>query len=382
MGSIAWRRLCVVAAFLDAALRYWLTVFPLVRWQTRRWRRRAAAIPDPVLRKIALDTHRAESGNLEGAAAFAAFVPLRRRAAVVRASIAFQTTYDYADSLAEQPSRVPFSNAWALHDALRVALCPGAEHTAYYRHHPRADDGGYLRALVDSSQAAIRRLPSQPAIERHLARAAGRVIAHQARAHGRDDEARLLAAWARARTPRQPGLRWWEASAAGASSLSAFALMAAAADPRLSRDDAAAIDRAYFPWAGALHVLLDSLADRSADISSGQCSLVEGYASTDEMAARLGAIATMAFASMQSLRRDTRHALILAAMSTYYLSMPSAQLAYAAKARERVLAAAGDLASPTLAVMRIRRRLGRRSSVSAGTPDPPPAPAMASLRVR
>jgi len=382
MGPIARRRLRLAVAFMDAALRYWLTVFPLVRWNTRRWRHRAAAIPDPVLRRIALDTHRGESGNLEGAAAFAAFAPLRRRAAVVRASVAFQTVYDYVDSLAEEPSLAPFANAQALHDALRVALCPGTEHAAYYRHHPRTDDGGYLHDLVDASQSALRRLPSQVVIQAFLAKATERIVAHQARVHSHGQQARQLAARTRARVPHQTGLRWWEASAAGASSLGALALVTAAADPNLGSEEAAAIDRAYFPWAGALNVLLDSLVDRSVDLASGQCSLVEGYDDTEDMATRLGAIATQAFAATRALRRGTRHALILAAMSAYYLSAPSTRQPYAAHARERVLAAAGDLARPTLAVMRGRRLLAGRPDLSAGTPDPPPAPATASLRVR
>lgn len=381
MGPIAWRRLRGAVAFVDAALRYWCTVYPLVRWHTRRWRRRAAAIPDPVLRRIALETHRAERGNLEGAAAFAAFAPLRHRATVVRASVAFQATYDYVDSLAEQPHRKPFSNGRALHEALRVALCPRAQHTAYYRHHPRRDDGGYLHLLVGACQAALRELPSQRVIEPHLARASRRMIAYQARVHGGRDVP-ALAAWARAHTPPMSGLRWWEAAAGAASSLGAFALVTAAAHPRLSSDEAAAIDRAYFPWVGALHVLLDSLVDRPADASSGHCSLVEGYGRPDETAARLGTIATAAFASTRALRHGNRHALILAAMSAYYLSAPTARLPHAALARERVLAAAGDLAGPTLAVMQSRRKLAGGPRVRAGTPDPPPARAMASLRVR
>jgi len=365
MGPIAWGRLRAAVVFLDAALRYWLTVYPLVRWHARRWRRRAAAIPDPVLRRIALDTHRSEGGNLEGAAAFAAFAPLRHRASALRASVAFQAIYDYVDALSEQPTSVAFANGRALHGALRVALCPGADHAAYYRHNARADDGGYLRLLVDSCQAALRTLPGRPAIERQLADAAARMIAYQARIHSRERETDELAAWAQAHTPPASGLAWWEAAAAGASSLSAFALMTAAADPRLSSDDAEAIERAYFPWIGALHVLLDSLVDQPADAASGHRNLVEHYAGPDEAAARLGAIATMAFASTRTLRQGTRHALIVAAMSAYYLTTPAAQLPRAALARERILAAAGGFAGPVLAVMRGRRSVGEMAGTSA-----------------
>ena len=41
------------------------------------WQRAAGAIPDAVLRRIALETLAEERGNLEGAAAFAVFAPWR-----------------------------------------------------------------------------------------------------------------------------------------------------------------------------------------------------------------------------------------------------------------------------------------------------------------
>ncbi len=374
MGPFAWRRFRLTVAVLDTVLRYWITVYPLVRWHTRRWRRRAAAIPDPVLRRIALDTHRAEGGNLEGAAAFAAYAPLRRRASVVRASVAFQATYDYVDSLAEQPSSAPFANGRALHEALRVALRPSSPHGAYYRHHRRTDDGGYLRQLVDACRTALSELPCHRVIESHLTDAAERMIAYQAHVHSRGHEDRGLATWARAHTPPESRLLWWEAAAASASSLGAFALVTAAADPRLSVAEADAIDRAYFPWAGALHVLLDSLVDQPADASSGHCSLVALYSRPEEAAARLGAIATTAFASAHTLRRGTRHAAILAAMSAHYLSAPTAHLPAAVLARERVLAACGGLAGSALAMMHGRRRLRRAVQTLTVRPARAPQP--------
>jgi tetraprenyl-beta-curcumene synthase len=365
MGPIAWRRLGLSVAFLNAACRYWLTVFPLVLRETSRWRRRAQAIPDPALRRIALDTHRGEAGNLEGAAAFAAYAPLRHRPAVVRAAVAFQATYDYVDSLAEQSSCAQAIDARALHESLRVALCPSAQHVAYYRHHPHTDDGGYLRLLVDACRGALQALPSHSVIEPQLADAVARMIEYQALIHGCEASARGLAAWADEHTPPGAELRWWEAAAAGASSLGVFALVAAAAERRLSDDDAAAIDRTYFPWIGALHVLLDSLVDQPADIRAGHHSLVDHYRSPDETATRLDTIATTAFGATRTLRRGDRHALLLAAMSAYYLASPAADLPHALPARERVLTAAGDLAQPTLAALRGRRTIERMRGVAA-----------------
>ena len=89
-------------AFAAAATSYWLSVFPVVRREIARLRERASAIPDPVLRELALQALE-KRGNMEGAAAFATLVPRPRRRAVVRALVAFQAAYNYVDMLAEQP---------------------------------------------------------------------------------------------------------------------------------------------------------------------------------------------------------------------------------------------------------------------------------------
>ena len=95
-------RLAFAGTFSAAARRYWLGVFPHVRREVSRWRERAAEIPDSALRRLALQAQ-GKQGNVEGAAAFAAFAPRSERAALVRAVVAFQSAFDYLDVLAEQP---------------------------------------------------------------------------------------------------------------------------------------------------------------------------------------------------------------------------------------------------------------------------------------
>jgi hypothetical protein len=97
------QRLALAGTFLLAALRYWLVVFPRTCIELRRWRRRAAQIGDPALRTAALAAL-GKRANIEGAAAFAAVMPARRRGKVVRALVAFQAIYNYVDLLAEQSS--------------------------------------------------------------------------------------------------------------------------------------------------------------------------------------------------------------------------------------------------------------------------------------
>jgi tetraprenyl-beta-curcumene synthase len=265
-----------------------------------------------VLRRHALLTQKSERGNLEGAAAFAVLAPRAHRACVLRAVVAFQATYDYIDTLAEQPCADPVANGRQLHLALVAALEPEGEHADYYEHSAGAADDGYMRKLVDRCRFALRALPSYALVADSALRCARRMVAYQALNHAESSETRgALAGWASTLTPTGTGLRWWETAAAAASSLSVFALIAAAAQPILESGQAAATESAYFPWIGALHILLDSLIDRGEDATTGQHCLVDHYVSAEEAAVRMSVIATRATRATELLperrARDDPH---------------------------------------------------------------------------
>ncbi len=356
MAAPIGNRLAFAGGFAGAASRYWLGVFPLVGRELRHWRDRAREIPDPVLRRLALITQHTERGNLEGAAAFAILVPRAQRERVVRALVSFQTIYDYIDTLAEQPNADPVANGHQLHLALLTALDPDGDHADYYEHCSKGGDNGYMRNLVDTCRFAFAALPWHASVAEPALRAAKRMATYQSLNHGTaQDTPGPLARWAAGLTPPGAGLHWWETAAGAASSLTVFALLAAAAQPVLGADEAAATESAYFPWIGALHVLLDSLVDRSDDIQAGHHSLVAHYASAEETAGRLGAIAAHAMSATERLPNDIQHAAILAAMSSFYLSAPTTATAATFPAAQRVLEAMGALATPTMAVLRARR---------------------------
>lgn len=396
-----WRneRAALAVTFIRAAGRYWLSVYPRVRRELRHWRLRAERIPDPTLRRLALLTQREERGNLRGAAAFAVLAPRGQRAGVVRAVVAFQAIYDYADTLAEQPSADAVRNGEQLHRALLSALDPRADHGDYYAFSRLRKDGGYLTDLVESCRTAWGALPSQAALGAPAVRSIERMIAFQGFNHGSNtssegndgeraedgkgnedgkggDKARdgndgkqdrwgELAAWAEQQTPPESGLSWWETGAGGASSLTVFALIAAAAEANASAEDIVRIEQVYFPWIGALHLLLDSLVDQQGDLAAGRNSLVEHYSSREELADRLNAIAIEALRLTKTLPQSSEHALIFAAMVSFYLAQPQASSADATPARVALLATLGERGALSMPVMRMLegRRWWRRGSL-------------------
>lgn len=346
----------------SAAGRYWLGVFPDVRRETRIWRGRARRIPDPALRRLALRAHGEKGGNLEGAAAFATFAHPGGRRAAVRAAVAYQTLFDYLDNLSEEPSADPIASGWRLNDALLSAVAPGrAELDCYALRVGGGADGGYLRALVQTCRAALTALPGFRTVAELLYAASYRVVEYQSLNHGdRDGRHGSFEDWAHALSGGCPGLAWWEAGAAAGSTLDLLALVAAAADPRLDRATATSLARAYFPWVGALHSLLDSLADRPEDLACGTRGLIDYYCSPAHAAERLSTIGAAAMRQVAALPEGSDHTLIVAAMASFYLcdlsehSSPHARLAVPA-----LVATMGRHARPTLAILRGRRIVGR-----------------------
>ncbi len=367
MGRVGSGGLALSGAFAGAARRYWLGVFPGVCAERRRREARALQIPDVLLQRVVRDALR-KWGNIEGATAFAAFVPARRRAAAARAMASFQAAYNYLDMLTELPNADPMRNGQLLHRALLVALDPGAPHPDYYEGHHLQEDGGYLVDTVEECRAALAQLPSYAAVAPAALRACERIVAFQSCNTGEvpGDHA-ALERWARAHAPAQCGLRWWEVAAAAGSSLGIYALLAAAAQPRVSESEIAAIEQAYFPWIGALHSLLDNLVDIAEDYATGQRSLVGCYASSLDACTRMRLLAEEALQAAEELP-GRGHVLVLAAMASFYLCTPEAAAPAARPVAHAVLDSLGEPARLAMSVFRVRMGLRKLVPSAPGAP--------------
>lgn len=338
------------------------------------WRSLARRIPDPELRRLALCALEQKRGNVEGAAAFAALVSSAYRPLVVRALVSCQVICDYLDLLAEQPSRDPVANGYRLHEALIVATAPGEPHRDYYAEHPHAEDGGYLQALVSSLRDALMMLPSLASTAESLGGAAERIAVYQSFNHGDAlGSFECFETWAARGALAHEGLRPWESAAGAGSTLVVLAMIAAAADPDLRPSVAREIERAYFPWIGSLHSLLDSLVDYREDMALQGRALVGYYRSAREAAERMRSLAVEALRRAHGLPRGRRHALIVAAMTSFYVcEVDRRHSAHARLVAPAVLDVFGGLARPNMAMLRVRRSL---RAVTAADEMPPLAAA-------
>ena len=347
-------RLSSAVLFAGTARRYWMQVFPAARGAQRRLRRLAEEIPDPVLRRDALVSHRAKGSNSEGLAALAVLAPSAQRAAVARSLVAYQLMLDYLDGVSERPSEDPVANGLRLHLAFEAALDPDAEQEDYYSLSVGREDGGYLAALIEVCREPLRELPSYEAVRPALLRQARLCRDSQALNHAMEfvPVGERIAEWSTA-TAAEHGLpaelEWWELlAAAAASSLCVAALLTLAASPAATEAEAAQVEGAYFPWASGLNALLDSLVDLDEDPE--EASHLRRYPSTEVAAERLALFAASARERVAALPEGDVHEAILAAMGALYLVRPEAWAPGRECVSEAVLDALGPLARPSLLV--------------------------------
>lgn len=319
------------------------------------------AIPDEALRNAALESLLIKRRDLEGAVAFAVYARRRSRRKLVQGITAWEIAFDYLDTVSELANPDPITNGQALNQALLTAVTPGASHPDYYARHTRADDGGYLAALVDTCRDALASLPAFDRIIAPAKRGISRIVAYQSLNHG-DAHQRLhtpFADWAALQAVRGADLAWWETAAAAGSQLTVLALMTAAANPRLTTEQVEALENAYFPWIGALSTLLDSLIDQTTDRAEGQPNLIDHYRSPERVAKRLGEIAIEAVSRARALPDADHHTLLLGAMAAFFHNQArSPDIRMATRA---VLDAMGGTSTPALFIFRLRYGLTAQS---------------------
>lgn len=332
---------------------------PAVGVELRNWRARACTITDSELRNDALSALDQKRGHAAGAALFAA-IPHRRHNNLLRLLVAYETIWDYLDSASE---RAPAQrNGRQLHLALIDALEPDSQHAAndYYQHHPWGESS-YLPALIAGCREWCLTLPGYQLARSTLVTEAWRaqVLALN---HEHDDALRdaALRDWAHSEAPVAPELSWYELTGAASASLTIHALLALAAQARLSQAELVHVRDTYNPWISAATTMLDSFVDQLEDAASGSHSYIAHYPAPQTAIGRTGWLIQQSIQRARTLPDGKQHALIVAAMAAMYLSKDSAADPQLRAASSHLANAGGRLTLLLLPLLRIWRTAYRQ----------------------
>jgi tetraprenyl-beta-curcumene synthase len=318
------------------------------------WYRRAAAIPDPILREDAVESLERKRGNTDGAALFW-ILPNMRQPRLLRLLVTYEIMCDFLDSVSERGAGVGLANGRQLHLAFTEALDPSCPISDYYRHHPWRDDGGYLRLLVELCRTACVLLPSYLAIRPTLIRAATRAQV-QGLNHELDPDLRdeVLRDWVASEFADGLGLMWYELSGSASTWISVLALLALAAEPGRMPQEGAETYAAYF-WICLAATVLDSYVDETEDRTNGDHSYFAHYPTKEEGVRRADEIVRRATDEARTLPHGNRHMVIVACMVALYLSKDSALTPEMASTSQMLLRSGGPLAALLGPVLRAWR---------------------------
>lgn len=317
-----WTSLAGLPRHLRYTRRLLTSVLPRVEEELARWEARAAAIPDPELRRQALASQRLKRFHAQGGAAFALLAPAWTDQ-LVTAIVALQTISDYLDNLCDRSGPPVEEDFRQLHQATLAAVrvTGGAPPPAYYARHPRHADGGYLEALVEACRGALASLPAFPAVEAHATRLLSLYNDLQVLKHLEwPRRVPALEAWFAGHRSRYPDLQWWEFAAACGSTLGVFALFGLAA--RSEPHEAARLLEAYFPWVCGLHILLDYFVDQTEDLAGNDLNLVSYYPDQQTLLQRLCWFLRTACHRVARLPQPDFHAWVVHGLPALYLSDP------------------------------------------------------------
>lgn len=303
--------------FLYRLFRY---VLPITRTEIGLWVQRARQIPDRELRKQALASIRSKRFHADGGSVYAS-VSLTHSAALVRLIIALQTISDYLDNLCDRTESYDGADFEQLHHAMRDAVRPLAPIRDYYSKRGGRDDGGYLRALVETCQQELAALPGYPVAQPYVEWLVERYCELQVHKHIEPTQrTERLMAWWHPFADEFPEISWWEFAAATGSTLGMFSLFLASVEPRTPAE-VEQLFRLYFPWVGGLHILLDYLIDLHEDQVEGDFNFVQCYPTPADARRRIKWFVCQSLERIRPGRSDPRiHRDVVKGLLGMYLS--------------------------------------------------------------
>jgi tetraprenyl-beta-curcumene synthase len=277
--------------------------------------------------------------------------------------VTYQVMWDFLDCVSESGAGAGKANGQQLHLALVDALDPSRPISDYYALHPWRQDGGYLRALVETCRECCRELPSfqtvRPILVREAMRASVQAINHDLDPVGRQA---ALEGWVAREYPNEHEMTWFELAGAAGAGLAIYALFVLASEPECTYTDVSRAYSAYFPWTSALATMLDSLVDQVEDLANGDHCYVAYYQTPEQATECMGRLVRRCLQETHTLRNSERHTLIAACMVAMYLSKDSARIDTLRETTASLLRAGGQLTRFLLPILRLWRILNAQRS--------------------
>ena len=302
-------------------LRFLRTIVPQAADALAEIRARAETIPDEQLRVEAVASAEHKAYHVAGACILATFLRSDLQPHYIAIVAPLETIYDFLDNLCDRHPDVPPAAYPTLHRALADALDPAREPGDYYADGPSGGDGGYLRWLVERTQAGLRAIADLPVLAPRFAEAAAFYGDLQTFKHlppGQREDACI--AWYDRNRARFASLEWYEFAAAAGSQwqvyVPLFLAMAGEGEAIGAGYDA------YFPAVAALHVLLDAFIDADEDREHGELNLASLYGGDARMRDRFKLLANDAERGFAHLPDPDHHRFVLKIMALFYLTHP------------------------------------------------------------
>lgn len=302
--------------------RVYRYILPGVKEALNGWRQLAEQIPDPELRKQALDSITHKEFHCQGGSVYASG-NLSKRHDLIPLIVAFQTISDYLDNLCDRSTSLDPEDFRHLHQSMLDAVTPDAPLQNYYALRHEQNDGGYLEQLVLACQSYIRQLPSYPCTFSAIHKLVSLYIDLQVYKHINTElREKALINWWKDRQAEYPYLSWNEFAAATGSTLGVFMLFLAASEPGLSEQEVERISDAYFPYVGGLHILLDYLIDQEEDRLGGDLNFCTYYPNMETTTERIAFMVEGARDKILHLEQPAFHRMIIEGLLALYLSDP------------------------------------------------------------
>jgi tetraprenyl-beta-curcumene synthase len=328
---------------------------PNVAREVHTWRVRAAAIPEPAIRLDALSALATKRGHTDGAALFSILAQTRDRN-LLRVLVAYEIIWDFLDTVNEHGAAEGQANGRQLHLALVDALDTSRPISDYYAHHPWKNDGGYLKALVETCRESCAQLPSyeraRPLLVQEGVRAQVLAINHDPDQDRRDA---ALRAWTIPEAPEELGVAWFELTGAASASLTVHSLLALATEPTLTDTELIQTRSAYYPWISAATTMLDSYVDAAEDAANGDHSYIAHYPTFGCAVQRISELIQRSLLEAGELPNGERHILIVACMIAMYLSKDSAHTSAMRETTKDLIRTGGSLTKVLFPILRLWR---------------------------